>query len=106
MPGSATRSGRRSARRSTSSPKRRSSPLILTGPERLATAVREVLARAIEQGGTTLNDFVDGEGNAGYFQVALQVYDRAGEPCLRCGGRIRRVVMAGRSTYFCPRCQR
>jgi len=74
--------------------------------ERLATAVRAVLARAITQGGTTLNDFVDGEGNPGYFQVALAVYDREGEPCPRCGGTVRRVVQGGRSTYFCPRCQR
>jgi formamidopyrimidine-DNA glycosylase len=72
----------------------------------LAAAVREVLGRAIAQGGTTLNDFVDGEGNAGYFQVSLRVYDRAGEPCVRCGTAIRRIVLGGRSTYFCPRCQR
>jgi len=74
--------------------------------ERLAAAVRTVLARAIAQGGTTLNDFVDGEGNAGYFQVSLAVYDREGEPCPRCGAAIRRLVQTGRSTYFCPRCQR
>ena len=74
--------------------------------ERLATAVRRVLERAIAQGGTTLNDFVDGAGNSGYFQVSLQVYDRAGEPCTRCGKPIRRLVLSGRSTYFCPRCQR
>ena len=74
--------------------------------ERLAVAVRGVLARAIAQGGTTLNDFVDGAGNAGYFQVSLAVYDREGAPCVRCAGTIRREVMAGRSTYFCRRCQR
>jgi formamidopyrimidine-DNA glycosylase len=74
--------------------------------ERLAAAVRAVLARAIAQGGTTLNDFVDGEGNSGYFQVSLAVYDREGEPCRRCGAAVRRLVQAGRSTYFCPRCQR
>ena len=74
--------------------------------ELLAQAVREVLARAIVQGGTTLNDFVDGEGNPGYFQVSLAVYDREGEPCPRCGAPIRRLVQSGRSTYFCPRCQR
>ncbi|HXT19885.1 MAG TPA: bifunctional DNA-formamidopyrimidine glycosylase/DNA-(apurinic or apyrimidinic site) lyase [Thermoanaerobaculia bacterium] len=74
--------------------------------ELLAQAVREVLGRAIEQGGTTLNDFVDGEGNPGYFQVSLAVYDREGEPCPRCGAAIRRIVQSGRSTYFCPGCQR
>jgi len=74
--------------------------------ERLAGAVRTVLARAIELGGTTLNDFVDGEGNPGEFQIALGVYDREGEPCIACGGPVRRIVQSGRSTYLCVRCQR
>lgn len=75
--------------------------------DRLARAVREVLAEAIEQGGTTLNDFADGEGNSGYFQVSLDVYGREGEPCpAGCGGTIRRVNLSNRSTYYCPRCQR
>lgn len=72
----------------------------------LASAVRHVLARAIEEGGTTLNDFTDGEGNAGYFQVSLEVYDREGEACRRCGRPIRRIVQSGRSTFYCPGCQR
>jgi len=58
--------------------------------ERLAEAVKDVLAGAIEVGGTTLNDFTDGDGQAGYFQVSLSVYDREGEPCTRCAGSIRR----------------
>jgi formamidopyrimidine-DNA glycosylase len=87
-------------------PRRSVARLSLPRWERLAGAVRAVLARAIEQGGTTLNDFVDGEGNPGYFQVELRVYDREGEPCPRCGAPVRRIVQAGRSTYFCPRCQR
>jgi formamidopyrimidine-DNA glycosylase len=74
--------------------------------ERIAAAVKAVLARAIERGGTTLNDFVDGEGNAGYFQMALAVYDREGEACARCGATVRRIVQGGRSTYFCAACQR
>jgi formamidopyrimidine-DNA glycosylase len=74
--------------------------------ELLAIAVRQVLARAIEEGGTTLNDFVDGEGNPGYFQVSLAVYDRESEPCARCGTLVRRLVQSGRSTYYCPGCQR
>jgi formamidopyrimidine-DNA glycosylase len=74
--------------------------------ERLAGAAVAVLSQAIEQGGTTLNDFADGEGNSGYFQVSLGVYGRAGEPCPVCGRTIRRVVQAGRSTYYCPECQR
>ncbi|MYA06640.1 MAG: bifunctional DNA-formamidopyrimidine glycosylase/DNA-(apurinic or apyrimidinic site) lyase [Holophagales bacterium] len=73
----------------------------------LAVAVREVLGEAIEQGGTTLNDFADGEGNSGYFQVSLDVYDREGEVCpADCGAGIRRIVISNRSTYYCPRCQR
>lgn len=74
--------------------------------EKLAQAVREVLGKAIEQGGTTLSDFKDGEGNSGYFQVSLAVYDREGEDCPRCGKKIARVVQGGRSTYYCTGCQR
>lgn len=74
--------------------------------ERLAVAVVAVLEEAIRQGGTTLNDFADGDGNAGYFQVALAVYGREGEPCPRCGGAVRRLVQANRSSFYCPRCQR
>lgn len=74
--------------------------------ERLVTAVREVLNEAIEAGGTTLQDFRNAEGDAGYFAIALRVYDRVGEPCGRCGATVRRIVQAGRSTFYCPRCQR
>ena len=74
--------------------------------DRLGSAVRAVLGEAIEQGGTTLNDFADSEGNAGYFQVSLSVYGREGEPCRRCGRLLRRIVQSGRSTFYCPGCQR
>ena len=75
--------------------------------DRLAEAVCAVLGEAIEQGGTTLNDFADGEGNSGYFQVSLDVYGREGEPCpAGCGSVIRRVNLSNRSSYYCPRCQR
>ena len=73
---------------------------------RLASAVVTVLEEAIREGGTTLNDFADGEGNPGEFQFSLGVYDREGEPCPRCGAAVRRIVQSGRSTYYCPRCQR
>jgi len=73
---------------------------------RLAEAVVAVLRQAISQGGTTLNDFADGEGRSGYFQVSLSAYGREGEPCLACGAPIRRIVQSGRSTYYCPSCQR
>ncbi len=75
--------------------------------DRIAGEAVAVLRRAIAQGGTTLNDFADGEGRSGYFQVDLGVYDREGEPCSGCHGAvIRRLVQAGRSTFYCPRCQR
>lgn len=74
--------------------------------EKLTAAVKEVLGEAIEVGGTTLNDFTDGEGNAGYFQVSLSAYGREGEPCERCGCPLRRIVQTGRSTFYCPGCQR
>ncbi|MEZ5314540.1 MAG: bifunctional DNA-formamidopyrimidine glycosylase/DNA-(apurinic or apyrimidinic site) lyase [Thermoanaerobaculia bacterium] len=72
----------------------------------LARAVVEVLEQAIADGGTTLNDFTDGEGFAGEFQIALSAYGREGEPCPRCGATIRRLVQGGRSSFYCPRCQR
>lgn len=72
---------------------------------RLAAAVRETLERAIAQGGSSISDFVDGEGRAGYFQVAFAVYDREGLPCPRCATPVRRLVQAGRSSFYCPGCQ-
>ena len=66
-----------------------------------------VLAEAIEAGGSTLRDYAGADGALGYFQHRFKVYDREGQPCLReDGGAIRRVVQAGRSTFFCPVCQR
>lgn len=72
----------------------------------LAGAVVEVLEEAIEQGGTTLNDFADANGDPGYFQVSLAAYGREGEPCGRCSKPIRRTILGNRSTYYCPGCQR
>ncbi len=74
--------------------------------QKLALAVRGVLARALEAGGTTLRDFKDAHGVAGSFQMQAQVYGRAGEPCLVCGTPIRRIVQGQRSTFFCPQCQK
>ncbi len=76
--------------------------------ERLAEAVREVLDDAIRAGGSTLRDYAGADGALGYFQHAFRVYGREGEPCLRagCRGVVRRTVQAGRSTFYCPVCQR
>jgi formamidopyrimidine-DNA glycosylase len=74
--------------------------------ERLHRAVREVLREAINGGGSSVSDYVDTRGEKGNFQVDHRVYRRAGEPCPRCGESIRRERVAGRSTYFCPHCQR
>jgi formamidopyrimidine-DNA glycosylase len=72
---------------------------------RVLQETRRILKRAIRQGGTTVNDYLNSHGETGLFQVELKVYGRAGEPCRRCGKAIKRVVQAGRSTFFCPRCQ-
>ena len=72
----------------------------------LVDAVRAVLQDAIEAGGTTFRDFRGSDGMPGYFVQKLFVYDRAGEPCRRCGRPIRRVVTGQRSTFYCPACQR
>lgn len=72
----------------------------------LAGALREVLSEAIEVGGTTLRDYVNPDGTPGYFRQRLYVYERAGEPCRRCGTPVRHYVQGQRSTYYCPSCQR
>jgi formamidopyrimidine-DNA glycosylase len=73
--------------------------------QRIVDGVRAILLQAIEDGGTTLQDFHNGQGDPGWFQTRLQVYDREGQPCPRCGRRVRRIVQAGRSTFFCNGCQ-
>ena len=71
----------------------------------LHRAVREVLTAAIRLRGSSISDYVDSDGNRGKFQRRHRVYQREGKPCVRCGEKIRRVIVAGRSSYFCPRCQ-
>jgi formamidopyrimidine-DNA glycosylase len=72
---------------------------------RLHRAVKEVLARAVASQGTSFRDYIDIEGRPGNFLPRLKVYQRTGEPCRRCGHGIRRVVVGGRSSHFCPNCQ-
>jgi formamidopyrimidine-DNA glycosylase len=74
--------------------------------EQLAAAIKTVLQDAIRKGGTTLRDFVNAEGNPGYFRLQLQVYARAGQACGRCGHSIRHKIMGQRSSYYCGHCQR
>lgn len=71
----------------------------------LYAAIREVLRRGVQNRGTSFSDYVDADGRKGDNQRALAVYGREGEPCRRCGAVVRRLVQAGRATYFCPRCQ-
>jgi formamidopyrimidine-DNA glycosylase len=73
--------------------------------EKLRIAVREVLARAVAQGGSTLRDFSNAHGEAGYFQLRAMVYDRANEPCRICETPIKSIRQGQRATYFCPTCQ-
>ncbi len=79
--------------------------LIADEYQRLAAAIRKVLLEAIEQGGTTLRDFVGGEGEPGYFQQYLRVYGRRALPCAVCGESIQQCRIGQRATYFCGRCQ-
>lgn len=72
----------------------------------LASAIREVLSAAIEQGGTTLRDFLGADGQPGYFRQRLSVYERAGQPCPGCTLPLRKRVIGQRASYFCPACQR
>jgi formamidopyrimidine-DNA glycosylase len=74
--------------------------------DRLAAAVREVLTAAIAAGGSSLRDYVRPDGELGYFSKEWRVYGREGLPCPRCGTPIRRRVDSGRSTFYCPKCQR
>jgi formamidopyrimidine-DNA glycosylase len=73
---------------------------------RLHGAIREVLRHAIELGGSSVSDYVDADGVRGFFQLEHRVYLRTGQPCLVCGTPIRRILLAGRGTHYCPVCQR
>ncbi|MEO7494342.1 MAG: bifunctional DNA-formamidopyrimidine glycosylase/DNA-(apurinic or apyrimidinic site) lyase [Massilia sp.] len=74
--------------------------------DKLAAAIREILAAAIVQGGSTLRDFIAVNGQSGYFQQTYFVYDRAGVPCRNCGTPIRQITQGQRSTFYCVRCQK
>lgn len=87
-------------------PRRAAGRISLERYQHLAAAVREVLAAAITQGGTTLRDFVSGTGEPGYFKQRLNVYGRHGQGCRRCNSELRLVTLGQRASVFCPTCQR
>ncbi len=96
------------------SPKRAAGAIAVNGKRaaarrgRLASAIRSVIAEAIEAGGSSLRDYVHADGSLGYFQHSFSVYDREGDPCPRptCSGAVTRIVQSGRSTFYCPVCQK
>jgi len=87
-------------------PRRRASTLTLAQLKKLHSAVQEVLREAIALGGSSVSDYVDAEGKEGFFQLQHRVYGREAEACLVCGTAIERVVLAGRSSHFCSKCQK
>jgi formamidopyrimidine-DNA glycosylase len=87
-------------------PRRRGHTLRRREIDALADAMRTVLLDAVRLGGSSISDFRDGDGKPGYFQLHFRVYDRDGQPCHDCGTVIRRVVLVGRSSFYCPLCQR
>jgi len=87
-------------------PGRQAAALTRREGEALFVALQGCLREAIELGGSSISDYRDSDGRTGYFQLTLAVYDRAGEPCRRCAHEVRRRVHAGRSSFYCPHCQR
>lgn len=87
-------------------PRRRACTLTREQLGRLYTSVQEVLKEAIKLGGSSISDYVDADGEEGFFQLQHRVYGREGEPCLVCRTPVKRVVIAGRSSHYCPKCQR
>jgi len=90
------------------SPKRKAGRISAARAGTLVPIIREVLSEAIASGGSSLKDYRQADGELGYFQHAFRVYDREGAPCAMpgCGGEIRRIVQSGRSSFYCPKCQR
>jgi formamidopyrimidine-DNA glycosylase len=87
-------------------PRRGAGRLTRAELERLRLALKAVLEHAIQLGGSSVSDYVDAEGMRGFFQLEHCVYLRTGQPCRRCNTPICRVIIAGRGTHFCPKCQR
>jgi formamidopyrimidine-DNA glycosylase len=88
------------------SPRRLASSVAGARAGRLMPAIKSVLKEALAAGGSSLRDYAHADGELGYFQHHFRVYDREGKPCPNCGKPIKRIVQSGRSTFFCPHCQR
>jgi formamidopyrimidine-DNA glycosylase len=86
-------------------PRRRASTITREQLAKLFTAVQEVLREAIALGGSSISDYVNADGEEGFFQLKHRVYGREGEPCTRCKTVVKRIVIAGRSSNYCPKCQ-
>jgi len=87
-------------------PRRRASTITREQFRKLHASLKEVLKEAIALGGSSISDYVDANGDEGFFQLQHRVYGREGEPCLVCKTPIKRVVIAGRSSHYCPKCQK
>lgn len=87
-------------------PRRRAASLTRAELEKLHKGLLQVLREAIKMGGSSVSDYVDAEGREGFFQLKHRVYGREGKPCLVCGTPIKRVIIAGRSSHYCPHCQK
>ena len=87
------------------SPKRQAGKISKKRLKVLTNAIKNVLTDAINNGGTTLNEFSNVDGNPGYFSQVLNVYGRDKMPCIICSGKIKRITQNQRATYFCPKCQ-
>ena len=87
-------------------PRRRASTLTLSECRKIVKHSKEILTCAIESGGTTISDFLNVDGSKGEFVTRLQVYGRTGSPCFKCGTNIESVQLGGRTSAFCPKCQK
>jgi formamidopyrimidine-DNA glycosylase len=87
-------------------PRRRANMVTRTELQKLHAALQEVLQEAIAAGGSSVSDYVDADGEAGFFQLQHRAYGREGEPCLICKTPIKKIVVAGRGTHYCPKCQK
>ena len=87
-------------------PRRRAASLTADELRRLHKGLKQVLTEAIRLGGSSISDYVDADGQEGFFQLKHRVYGRKDKPCRKCGTTIKRVVISGRSSHFCPKCQK